>query len=299
MNRHSICCLAAVVLFCACVPSPDATPTAESTSVPTRTVEWETLPSQTLQTRIADIRYVPLESTPESFLSGISKILIHNNEIYIQDSYGNARYGIRVFSPEGRYLRHIGRTGKGPGEVVKIDDFTIRDSSVFIVDGNAEKMAVYTLDGRFREDLPLPNPDFASFAACDTGFLWTGTIYYGEHPENRYGLYKTDNRLAEEWKRKKYGPNDTRCLLVESSDSLIIRTQEGCDSVYLYNRQGIPFGCIYLDFPKSQKIPYEKRRQINELPADEDFNYYQIGAWNPIIIGPYLIGSIIDRKSVV
>lgn len=212
-----VCCL-----LSACGTQPEVTDTEAGPEVRIRTFGWNSDSAQALQTLVCGVRYVPLESTPESFLADITKIIVHNNEIYVKDTYMNAGYGIRVFSEDGRYLRHIGRSGKGPGELIRITDFTIRDSLIYIADGNSEKMAVYTTEGRFLEDISLPDANFASCAALDTGFLWTGDIFYRENPENRYGLYKTDDRLAQLWKREKYGTSSTRALLTEVSDSLLV-----------------------------------------------------------------------------
>lgn len=260
--------------------------------VVTRTIEWRPDSVGLLQDLVAAVRYVPLESTPESFLADISKIRVYRDELYIMDDGMRADYGIRVFGPDGAYRRHIGRAGKGPGEVIQIDDFTIRGDRLFIADGHAGKMVVYTLDGQFVEDIPLADADLASFAACDSGFLWTGDIYYRENPENRYGLYKTDDRMQPEWKRGKYDASSTRALLTEVSDSLLIWMQGGSDSVYFYNRQGHLTRCIHFDFPERHRIAYEKRREVRDLPADEKFDYYRIGEWNPAVVGPYLMGQI-------
>lgn len=283
-----VCCL-----LSACGTQPEVTDTEAGPEVRIRTFGWNSDSAQALQTLVCGVRYVPLESTPESFLADITKIIVHNNEIYVKDTYMNAGYGIRVFSEDGRYLRHIGRSGKGPGELIRITDFTIRDSLIYIADGNSEKMAVYTTEGRFLEDISLPDANFASCAALDTGFLWTGDIFYRENPENRYGLYKTDDRLAQLWKREKYGTSSTRALLTEVSDSLLVWMTESSDSIHFYNRQGELIECIHIAFPENHRIPYDKRREVNDMSSNKDFNYYRIGAWNPAILGSYLMGLVV------
>lgn len=143
------------------------------------------------------------------------------------------------------------------------------------------------------EDISLPDANFASCAALDTGFLWTGDIFYQENPENRYGLYKTDDELTTEWKREKYDNSSTRALLTEVSDSLLVWMTESSDSIHFYNRQGELIECIHIAFPENHRIPQDKRRELNDLPNDKDFNYYRIGAWNPAVLGPYLAGLVV------
>lgn len=285
--------LFAGLILTSCGTQPGTIGTSHDPDIPVQTIQWETKPEQTLESLISTTTYIPLESTPESFLSGISKMIIHKGEVFVADNH-NLQYGIRVFGLDGRYKRHIGREGKGPGELLWLGDFTIRGDTLFIADSKAGKIAIYTLDGKFMQDIRISMPDFESCVACDTGFLWTGSIYYQEYPENRFGLYKTDNELQLEWQQQKYLKSSTRALLTEVSDSLVIWMQACSDSLFLYNRQAEPIQCLYFDFPEEAKVPYQKRREIDDMRKDQAFTYYTIANWNPAIVGPYLISTIIQ-----
>lgn len=87
-------------LLSACGTQPEATDTEASSEVGIRTIEWKSDSVQELQNLISAVRYVPLESTPESFLADITKILVHDKEIYVKDTYMNVEHGIRVFNTD-------------------------------------------------------------------------------------------------------------------------------------------------------------------------------------------------------
>ena len=283
-----VCCL----LLCACGGAQQQNNTLQKGEMAFETIEWQEEPDQTFQQLVSDIRYVPLESTPESFLTDIVKVLVRGDEIYVIDREDAApRYGgIRVFGTDGRYRRHIGREGKGPGELLNLTDFTIRDSLLFAVDTKSDKLVVYTLAGDFVEQLPVPESAIASCAACNDGLLWSGDIYYKEIPQDRYGLYRTDDRGNLLWKAKLYGEQATRALIAESSDSLFVWRKECCDSIYLYDRRGEVVGGIRFNFPEKYRIPYDQRLEVKSKSHREDFGYYEFDM--PLVVGPYLLGLV-------
>lgn len=284
-------------LASACGSQPQSVMTDETSEGSVRTIVWTTDPERTLESRISSVEYCPLESTPESFLTDISKMIIYQGEIFIAD-FQNIQYGVRVFGLDGHYKRHIGREGRGPGEVIRLHDFTIRNDTVFLVDGNAAKMSRYTILGEFVGDRQIPTTDFECCAAGTDGFLWTGAIYVGEQPEDRFGLFKTDNSLRTEWQKIRYTPFSTRGLLTEVSDSVLIWMQECSDSLWLCDRHGAPLQCIHLDF-KNHRIPYEKRKAAKSMRADDNYPYYAIAAWNPsLVAGRHLMGTVIQPGGV-
>lgn len=59
----------------------------------------------------SSIRYVPLESHPACFLNFIHKVQIYQGNIFVSD-----RKGVFQFDSSGRFVREIGRIGRGPGE---------------------------------------------------------------------------------------------------------------------------------------------------------------------------------------
>src|SRR5699024_8204591 len=60
---------------------------------------------------IGSIRHVPLETTGESIITGIERSIVYRDKIYILDIFGES---ILLFKKDGKFIRRIGRKGKGP-----------------------------------------------------------------------------------------------------------------------------------------------------------------------------------------
>ena len=71
------------------------------------------------------LTYIPLETTDESLLESISKVIFKNNKFYVLDSH-QGNQGLFVFSETGEFLRKVSGPGAGPGEynkvMIKTDD---------------------------------------------------------------------------------------------------------------------------------------------------------------------------------
>ncbi len=82
-----------------------------------------------------DIDYVPLQTTENSLIKSITKIVTCDNKMYIRNGYSD----ILCFDREGKFLYKLNKTGRGPGEYNFIRDFDISsDNKIIIVisDGN-------------------------------------------------------------------------------------------------------------------------------------------------------------------
>lgn len=92
----------------------------------------------------------------------ISKIIIHENRVYILDSQLSR---IFVFDKKARYLHSIGRPGQGPGDLQYPRDFVIsEDGKIYIVCSMVKRIEVFTLDGNFigRIELKIPEDIYYS-----------------------------------------------------------------------------------------------------------------------------------------
>lgn len=59
----------------------------------------------------SEIRYIPLETTPECFLSDCRQVRIFEGHIYVKD-----RKALYKFDLDGSFIQQIGKIGNGPGE---------------------------------------------------------------------------------------------------------------------------------------------------------------------------------------
>lgn len=80
-----------------------------------------------------------------------------NGDIYISDGYVNSR--IVHFTPDGKYIRHIGGTrGSGPGEFQAVHGIAI-DAQGRLITNDSEnfRVNVFDADGKFLESWPYPS----------------------------------------------------------------------------------------------------------------------------------------------
>lgn len=96
-------------------------------------------------------KHVILETTDESLVGRINKILFTDDAIYIMND--NSR--ITVFNKDGNYLRTISNVGHGPGEYTKLCDFDMADGILYYLDGR--RIHKYQADGRYLESIDMEN----------------------------------------------------------------------------------------------------------------------------------------------
>ena len=98
---------------------------------------------------IAEYRYIPLETKPESFMGQLHNVIFYEDYIYVHDIEGSV---ICIFDRNGRYLSKVGIKGDGPGEFttllqdMTIDPFTKR---MLVYDQGLDKILYFSLKGDY------------------------------------------------------------------------------------------------------------------------------------------------------
>lgn len=100
---------------------------------------------------VDSVSYISLETTVESLISGIEKLDIYNNRVYILD---NLNKSLLVFADDGQFIRKVGKHGKGPQEFINPIDFVIdqQQNRLLILDDKSSKILVFSLEGEFIEE---------------------------------------------------------------------------------------------------------------------------------------------------
>ena len=103
---------------------------------------------------VDSVKFIRLETTEESLINGINKVLFIDKEIVIADHRGGK---ILVFDAEGRYIRKIADRGRGPGEYLSITSCNYDNTReiLSIYDGIGQKLLLYRTDGEFIKDIPV------------------------------------------------------------------------------------------------------------------------------------------------
>ena len=103
----------------------------------------------------SDVRFVPLETTEESFYKNIDDIFVNDSLIVI-----NTRSKVLYFDRDGQHIRTYQNKGRGPGEFQTIFGFAIsfEGNRMAIADINSVKL--YNLQGDFIREVGLPKTSF-------------------------------------------------------------------------------------------------------------------------------------------
>ena len=102
-------------------------------------------------------------------------------------NYGESP-GVRVFDPEGKFLKYMGRAGEGPGEFRGPESMhPYRGDSLAIWDHILRRFSVFSLDGELGRDI-RPPPTWGGFvpsahrALPDGGFLFIRQAWIPGYP---------------------------------------------------------------------------------------------------------------------
>lgn len=96
------------------------------------------------------INTIQLSSRSEALIGSIDKILLHNNNLYVLDKNISS---LLIFKLDGNLIKRIPR-GKGPGELVAVQNFTIINEQLVIAE--PFEMKHYSLNGQFEYSIKLP-----------------------------------------------------------------------------------------------------------------------------------------------
>jgi hypothetical protein len=142
---------------------------------------------------IKDIRFIPLETTADNIIGGISKIIKNKDRYYILDaSIGK----ILVFETNGKYLFSFGKIGKGPEEFTKLVAISIdsKNDVIYLLD-NGRKIIKTDLNGKFilEKNAPSEYNRIQNIVAHD-GFLY-GASGQQEGIEKMFQIIQFDELL--------------------------------------------------------------------------------------------------------
>lgn len=149
--KHLILIISSIFLFHACNSKPD-------TEIETIVVDATNTDMKASTAAFQSFHYVILETTPESLLPDISKVLVNKDRIYVlpmQDSR------VFIFSKAGKFIHSL-QKGQGPGEVLFVSDMDIVDDELYVLD-NYRVIHKYDADGNYLQDAYTSEDPYFSF----------------------------------------------------------------------------------------------------------------------------------------
>lgn len=148
------------------------------------------------------LEYIPLETTNSSLLKRIHKFELGADFIFVSD-FGK----LFQFNRNGKFIRQVGSNGRGPGEYINVNDFSIDEErkKVYVLAWGINAILEYDFAGRFLRKLPtLPFDSFQFLVNDSSGFVF----HISDSPDgtlaSKNNLYITDLKCNILFKIKRH-----------------------------------------------------------------------------------------------
>jgi hypothetical protein len=241
-----------------------------------------------------EVSYIKLETNQACLLSGIKNpfddVKFTKDRVFIND-----KNSIYSFGLDGKFIASYGTKGRGPGEYISIDNFTVlpKDSLVAIFSGPNQKVFLYSFDNLHRKEILIDFWPTSMYSISDKALVFANPKG-GRSLTNYYALSiidlkgKLENRLLyygiekEVEKKNKLGLNPN-CRFYNLYDTISYWEYQ-YDTIYrIYDYKTIR--PIYYIESGQDKLPFEFILE-NGRPIDERDGYVKI--WSLIESKDYL-----------
>lgn len=109
-----------------------------------------------LSSFVDSIQIIPLETTSESLIGHVHRIVYRDNRYYIRVTQGMLNGRLLIFDANGKFLFKLHRHGGGPGEWVEMEDFVLTsDSKIKLL--TYHKSMTFDLEGNFLYEHKIEN----------------------------------------------------------------------------------------------------------------------------------------------
>jgi len=216
--------------------------------------------NMTLSEIVNDIKYIKLESRPGCYINRISKIILTENYIFILS--GGTAFGesILMFENSGKFVRHIGMRGKGPGEYSNIVDMQVdsQNEIIYLLDQQSRKLLLYSFDGKYlRSIYVFKSPYAQSFVLLKDNNLLMFQSFKSIIDSNNTQFKLYDNEGAHIWN---FPEINDRVVTTSSAfgdaayyheeNNFVEFTTNYCDTIYRMSALKKYEAIYYYDFGK-------------------------------------------------
>jgi hypothetical protein len=239
---------------------------------------------------INKVDIIPLETTNNSLVGFLNKGIVRDSNIFILDY---KLHSLLNFDLSGNFLGKIGKRGQGPNEYLEIRDFTVSDSSIYILDYKEIhsydiKTKKHKISWSIFHDKAF-NPSNFIIISNDHYYLWASNPdIWDKDKKKHYRLKEIKNKkVKEEYFEYKYKSSDDPRFYL-SGDNCYIKPIDGDYILYKLKEDSI-FASFALDFGKLALSAEE----INRLRNSKEKNAYLKSNHYKSISNVYEIGKFI------
>lgn len=244
-----------------------------------------------IKTELIDsIRILKLNENDKSFFTAISKLMIHNDTLYVFGRFGKDQ--LVSFDKNGNYITTFSQKGRGPEEYIQLWDFDVDSNQVYLYDRAAKKMLYYDHSGNFIKSLSSSFRGDAFVALQNKEFLFSLAKDNNKNPK----VCITDSTLAItqtllSYQKEEFDDRVTDNLFQRVKNAVYYNKVVN-DSVYMFSSQGDMQKCYYFNFnnrnvPNDEKFSYEKLRS-----SKGKYVYFNDC---PMILNNFIIGSVFQN----
>jgi len=126
---------------------------------------------------------LPLESSDSIIIGVISKVLQYKGTLYILDSRAKR---VHLFSENGRFLKSVGKLGRGPEELIDIQDIEIdrKNDNLVLLSINSRAIQYFNLSGDYISTQKLGFQAFRLALFDEDGSIAFFINYFDNEPYN-------------------------------------------------------------------------------------------------------------------
>jgi len=146
--------------------------------------------------RICPLEIVALETTEESLLGSVGKLLEVNDKYYVLDYVNKC---VLVFDETGKFSHRVGRVGQGPGEYSALSDFIVDTKNGYIyLLTNSSTIYAYDNGGDFLWKRKISNSQLWYIGSSEEGYVCSTNHLTYTSGEDAFLLYRFDSDFHEE-----------------------------------------------------------------------------------------------------
>lgn len=201
--------------------------------------------------------YIPLETTTESFMDNIKQVWINDSVILINCR----RAGLLMFQRNGKFVRKIGKNGRGPGEYELIHNFDVIHDTIYVSGVRRRSLLRYTIDGTFCDEIKFNYTPVYLSNTADQKFAYYD-IYSGKVFVYNKNFYAPDTIIVEYGVTKGryyWGPLDPNMTYLQKTPSGLLFTDYLNDTIW--------------NITANKKEPAYILNMENKLPRDKQIEF--------------------------
>lgn len=222
---------------------------------------------------VKELEYIPLETKPVCLLDRIDKLELTDSNIFISDFDR-----LLQFDRGGKFIRQIGKNGRGPGEYIHISDFCVDrpNKKIYVIAWSSKMVLEFDTDGKFIRsfDAGFPSAQFLRHKELFYFHLVNGTK---PDEDYKFSLYFTDTigNISNRIKKHNLRTGKPGLAVAESPmylyDNEVRFMEYGTDTLYtLKNGKSESYAVFNLGSMKMDpdpSLPFKNPERDQELNA--------------------------------